>query len=409
MKLRSWTAVVTALVVCTSPPAAIAAEGTFYGLLRARDLTPFGFLRLDIRPAYAVAIEPGSWALETELGYQNTWALSPEVETYLTNLESQGRRDLGPADIQAIQALPGENYLVDLEQASLDLTLHYKFSQNWTGYVTASAVSYQGGFLDSIIEGFHDTFGFSTFGRPAVTRNDVNVMYDLKSAQFASLGTPTDGGITDPTLGLRYVGASLPAPWKLSLEAAVKVPIGGRRLLVSTGRTDYGIQASLQRFGHSHAVYVNAAAVYYAGAVEPVPQDSQIVPTLIVGYERKLTANTNVNLQGYVSRSVYSRDQTDLDELHGEKYQLSVGIRHRIEQFLISFGITQNLQNINNTPDIGFQLGLAYIPHRVTVSSGSPRARQASKPPPKGRARRKPFSLSFTAMTAADASFGQSQ
>lgn len=367
MKLRLWTTITAALVVCASPADAIAAEGVFFGLLRVRDLTPFGFLRLDMRPAYAVAIEPGSWALEAELGYQNTWALSPEVETYLTDLESQGRRDLGPADVAAIQALPGENYLVDQEQASLDLTLHYKFSQLWTGYVTASAVSYQGGFLDSTIEGFHDTFGFSTFGRPAVTRNHVNVIYDLKSAQFVSLGKPTDGGMTDPTLGLRYVGASLPAPWRLSLEAAVKVPVGGRRLLVSTGRTDYGVQASLQRFGNHHAVYMDVAAVYYAGAVEPVPQDSRIIPTLIVGYERKLTARTNVNIQGYISTSVYSRDQTDLDELLSDKYQLSFGIRHRFEQFAVSFGITENVQNINNTPDIGLQLGLAYLPHRVTV------------------------------------------
>lgn len=74
-----------------------------------------------------------------------------------------------------------------------------------------------------------------------------------------------------------------------------------------------------------------------------------------------------MNLQGYISKSVYSHDQTDLDELLGEKFQLSLGVRHRIQRFLISFAITENLQNINNTPDIGFQLGLAYIPQRVTA------------------------------------------
>jgi hypothetical protein len=29
---------------------------------------------------------------------------------------------------------------------------------------------------------------------------------------------------------------------------------------------------------------------------------------------------------------------------------------------LLSFGITENLQNINNTPDIGFQLGWRFSP-----------------------------------------------
>ena len=90
--------------------------------------------------------------------------------------------------MQAIRDLPGENYLLDLELALLDVTFHYKISDVWTAYVIASGVSYQGGFLDSTIEGFHDTFGFSTFGRPAVSRNQVNLIYDLKSTQYSSLG-----------------------------------------------------------------------------------------------------------------------------------------------------------------------------------------------------------------------------
>jgi hypothetical protein len=341
------------------------AASQFYGLLRSRDLTTFGFLRLDMRPAYAVSIESGSWAIETELSYQNTWALSPEVEKYLVALEPTGRRDLGPADFEAIKALPGENYLLDVESANFDFTFHYKFSPHWTGYVIASAVSYQGGFLDSTIEDFHDTFGFSTFGRPAAKKNDINLIYDLKSAQIASFGSPTDGGFTDPTFGLRYTGFQPLGKWAFSVEGAVKVPVGGERTLLSTGKTDVGVQASLQRFGDHHALYLNVAGVYYAGSSFPVQQDSQIVPTLVFGYERTLTPRTNVNLQAYVSKSVYTHDETDLDELLGLKYQLTLGIRHRMERFLFTFGITENLQNINNTPDIGFQLGLAYIPARV--------------------------------------------
>lgn len=343
-------------------PMAHAEDGQLYGLLRTRDLTPFGFLRLDMRPAHAVSIEPGSWAIETEVAYQNTWALSPEVEEYLTALESTGRRDLGAAELQAIRDLPGENYLIDLELALLDVTFHYKISHVWTAYMIASGVSYRGGFLDSTIEGFHDSFGFSSFGRPAVTRDQVNVVYDLKSSQYASLGAPTDGGLLDPTFGLRYTGWTLPGKWHLATEVAVKVPIAGRRELLSTGRTDYGMQVSLQRKGQHHAFYVDAAAVYYDGASQVARNDAQVIPTLIVGYERMLTARTNVNLQGYISKSVYSRDETDLEELLGEKYQLSLGLRHRHNNFLITFGVTENLQNINNTPDIGFQLGVAWVP-----------------------------------------------
>jgi hypothetical protein len=343
-------------------PLAHAEDGQLYGLLRSRDLTPFGFLRLDMRPAHAVSIKPGSWALETEVAYQNTWALSPNVEEYLTAQEPNGRRDLSAADVQAIRDLPGENYLVDLELALLDVTFHYKISDIWTAYLIASGVSFQGGFLDGTIESFHDTFGFSSFGRPAVSKNQVNLIYDLKSSQYASLGSPTDGGLLDPTIGVRYTGWHLGDKWHLATELAVKVPVAGRRELLSTGRTDYGVQVSLQRKGQHHAFYVDAAAVYYDGASQVSPQDAQVIPTVIVGYERMLTARTNVNLQGYISKSVYSHEQTDLEELLGEKYQLSLGLRHRHNNFLFTFGITENLQNVNNTPDIGFQLGFAWVP-----------------------------------------------
>lgn len=337
-------------------------QDQFAGLLRARDLTPFGYLRLDMRPAHAINETHTGWALETELGYQNTWALSPHVEKYLSGLS--GRRELGSADVQAIRDLPGENYLVDLELAQLDVTLHYRLAPNWSAYLILSGAHYGGGFLDSTIESFHDTFGFSTFGRTAVARNDTNVILDLKSAQVAELDMPTDGGLLDPTLGVRYSGFKLAPNWHLVVESAVKIPIGGRRELLSTGHYDFGVQATLQRFGNQQAFYLNLAAVYYDGSADFVPTDKQIVPTLIAGYERRVAKNTNVILQTYASPSVFSRDETDLHELRGLKYQASLGVRHLWRNSLLSFAITENLQNLNNTPDIALQLGWSYVPGR---------------------------------------------
>jgi hypothetical protein len=43
---------------------------------------------------------------------------------------------------------------------------------------------------------------------------------------------------------------------------------------------------------------------------------------------------------------------------------VTIGLRHRSDEFLWSFGVTENVQNFNNTPDIGYQLGLAYLPAR---------------------------------------------
>ena len=59
---------------------------------------------------------------------------------------------------------------------------------------------------------------------------------------------------------------------------------------------------------------------------------------------------------------MYTREDTDLEGLLATKYQVSVGVRHRIDASVWSFAITENTVNINNTPDIGFQIGWTYSP-----------------------------------------------
>jgi hypothetical protein len=349
------------IMLATTP----AAASDLYGMLPMRDLSPFGFLRLDMRPTHAVLAEPGRWTLETEFATQNTWAMSPQVGRYLTGLEPSGRRPLGETELAAIRDLPGENYLVDLETTTVDVTLNYRFTSHLAGYLITSAVSYDRGFLDGTVERFHDAFALSSYGRPAIARNGVNLIYDLKSGSSSNLGRPvTSGGMLDPTVGLRYSGIPLGRSWQLSFEGAMKLALGGERQLLSTGRSDFGMQAAAQWRGGRQAFYANAAAVYYAGGEFLVEHETQIVPTLILGYEYALTANTNLNIQGYVSTSLYSHRDTDLDELLENKYQLTAGFRHRRHNLVVSFGITENVQNINNTPDIGLQLGMSWMPGR---------------------------------------------
>jgi hypothetical protein len=345
------------LLVVAAP---LAAQDRFFGLLRARDLTPFGYLRLDMRPGFSSPGAPHTWSFETDVAYQNTWATSPEVEKYLNSLS--GRRELGPAEFAAIRDLPGENYLVDLELGQFDLTANYQLSERWSSYLILSAATFGGGFLDGTIEKFHTAIDAPRFGRPAAARNDYNVLFDLESGQFAQFEAPSNGGLLDPVLGARYSHTSRDERWRLSLESALKIPVGARHRALSTGRTDAGAQLSVQRFSGRHAFYLDVAAVYYAGMNRFVPEPARWLPTVVAGYERQLTPRTNVIVQGYLSRSIYEREQTDLNELTGTKYQFSAGVHHRRGAHLMTFALTENIQNINNTPDFGVQMGWSYNP-----------------------------------------------
>ena len=66
--MKNKLARVAASCLALAAACAIAAHadegGRFYGMLRSRDLSPFGFLRLDMRPAHAINIEEHTFAFE---------------------------------------------------------------------------------------------------------------------------------------------------------------------------------------------------------------------------------------------------------------------------------------------------------------------------------------------------------
>jgi len=332
-----------------APPPALSPH---YGLLRVPDLTPFGFLRLDMRPAHAVSAPPGTWALEVELGYQNTWAMSPNVQDYLKSLP--GRRKLGPTEIQAIRSLPGESYLVDMELGLLDTTLHYKMSPHWGTYATLSVVRYGGGFLDGTIEATHRLLGNESFGRPAVERNDVNIILNLKRTQLVEQDLP-EAGLLDPKFGLRYSVVANPTSWNLVLEGAVKVPVAGQRQFLSTGHTDFGLQATLQGFSGRHAAYASLAGVY-------AKQSDLTRATAGSSFHW----NSRLRVPDDRPRQPGGAGLREPQRVHAQrhrpadllamKYQTSFGVRYRMGSSLLTFAVTENLKSFNNTPDFGFQL-----------------------------------------------------
>jgi hypothetical protein len=340
-------------------PARPPAEWSPIGLLRVRDLTPFGIRRLDFIPAHAVVAMPGTWAVEANLSYQNTYVLSENVAEYLEQRGHGDRVKLTQHDVDAILATGEEAYLVDLELGLLDFTAHYRFSRHWGGYVTVPVLSFRDGFFDAPIEGFHDEFGFDTAHRDLTRRDDFQVLIAARGVQLTVLEPPSDG-VGDPVLGARYSLSIRPASWNLVVEGAAKVAWSHQRPFLSSGRNDFGMQVSLQRFLPRQALYLTGSTVYFSGSSFRItPSPREVVPSLVLGWERRLTRRSNAILQLYTSPSVVHR--STLDELAAEKYLLSLGFQSRRGSWFYRVAVTENLQNISNTPDVGLTLSVARV------------------------------------------------
>lgn len=326
------------------------------GLVRVRDLTPFGLLRLDLLPAHAVAAQSGAWAVEVNVSYQNTYVLSENVEEYLRERDG-GRAPLSPEDVESVLALPDDAYFVDGEFGLLDLTVHHRLSEHWGLYATVPYYFFDSGFLDQGIEDFHEALGFSPAARDLVRRDDFQVVARIGEDVLVLPAAP-DSDFGDPVFGARYSLKAGQARWNLVLEGAAKIAVGDRDRLSSTGNHDYGLQATWQRFFRKGALYLSGSGVWY-DAPEDLPETERWVPTAIVGYEHRLSSRSSAIVQFYASPSVVQ--ETTADQLSQDKYQLTLGFQTWRGRTAYRLGITENVSNFSNTPDIGVTLQIGYV------------------------------------------------
>ncbi|MEZ5312565.1 MAG: DUF3187 family protein [Thermoanaerobaculia bacterium] len=326
------------------------------GLLRIRDLTLFGINRLDMLPAHAVPATPGTFAIEVSLGYQNTWSVSGNVRDYLAERGIE-RGEIGDAEIAEIFALPGESYLVDGELGVADLTLHYRIARHLGVYTTIPYYHFGTDFLDSTIEGFHNGIGISNAGRNYVPKDRFLALVHLDAGSLV-LREPPDDDFGDPVFGVRYSLTDGTGPANIVVEAAYKWSWSDRARLVSTGSDDFGLEVSFQRKFRRNALYLSLAGVYLGG-LEPLIGNNRWIPTVVAGWETRLSRRFNFIIQSYFSESVVQ--ETSLDELSADKFQVTAGLQWIYRGAVLRFGITENVENFDNTPDIGITLSAAKV------------------------------------------------
>lgn len=365
MSSRSmWPAIVLVLaeIPCESAMAQVAVqeaaiqERDFFGPLRIRDMGPIGFTRLHMVPDHAVAPQTGMLALELHLAHSNTFATGGEILDFLN--ERGTREPLSNQDIADIFARPGNAYLFDAALSVYQFTTHFAVNDNWSFYSSLPVYEFGGGRLDNAIERFHDTFGFSDFGRSHVPQNQFLALLELDGEEVVLSAPPKNRGFGDPVVGARYF-------WKLgereavTIEAAHKFATQDPGGFTSTGSPDTALQVSWHKMLVEDAWYVNLAAVR-VGNANPFPDRTrEVIPSLNIAWEHRAFEKTNLIVQLNVQQSLFS--DTGNNELSEDLIQASIGLRHRAGDFVWSYALTENLFTFNNTADLGFHVGFAWV------------------------------------------------
>jgi hypothetical protein len=335
-------------------PPPVAPEFALLGPLRARDMMAFRLPRLEMVPTESSAAIGEGWSLETELTYVNTFAMSDNVLTYLGR--RGGRKPVTRLDAATLLALPGDLFYVDGEFAQFVPTVHYQLDPRLSVFLSWPVLSFGGGIFDSVIEGFHHGLGLGNGNRELVARNEFNVLYRVGRDQVVERGPPA-GGLSDPIAGIRYRLLPPASRWDLIAAGAVKIATRSRSAL-STGGSDVGIQLALHRALRRQAFYLDLSAVHFGGVLTDRQVDRRGLATFVAAYELGLSRRTSIVAQLYTSPSVFRRAQPV--ELRQRRYHVLAGLRSRRGPLTWHLSFIENLIHLENTPDVGAQLGISW-------------------------------------------------
>ncbi|MBN1295681.1 DUF3187 family protein [bacterium] len=334
-----------------------------YGVpMTITNFTMPGFLVLSAVPHTALPMTRGRLAVMVQVSAVNYFQVSPEVESYLAATRGDVPRALTPEDVDYIVHLPeGQGFYIDGEIHFANVFLVYGVTDTIDVALRLSAADYTGGYMDDLIYGFHDTCGIGQQGRQYVPDDQFQYVFGANGDLFTScLDEPDSNGLLDPQIFFRFAFPWHDSPWSASMAVGVKPPINGSDNLISTERWDFGVFTALQRRWNRHTFVLNAALVYPGKIIAEDRDDAS--------YNRPLMPSVNLSwlyrfkrwrpgeffaqamYAEHPLRELVKSEFTDFD------FQLTIGIKWHTPQGVFSFGFTENLFNMDNTPDFGLHI-----------------------------------------------------
>jgi hypothetical protein len=284
---------------------------------------------------------------------------NPLIRGFYLPLPSDTRLD-APASVSATVLLSNtlnveknshETLFVDGESAVLDLTYDHALSQSWRYRLSLPVVHDSGGFLDSVIDTWHEIFGFSRGNRPFYPKGQIDYFYSGQGT--LSLHHPqTSVGDLAADAGWYALDD---AHRSVSLWGGIKAPTGSVANLTSDGAWDGALWA------HAAMRWPQWQLAAELGVAQPFGDE------IFAGYAHRSSAFARVALGRALGPAWTLRAQLDAQSgrvegsdtrFLGPSMQLTVGAARQLRgRWRIQMGFAEDVA-VNTAPDITFFLGI---------------------------------------------------
>ncbi len=140
-------------------------------------------------------------------------------------------------------ATASETLLLDGETHRTALTVRYGTNQAEWG-IEVPYLSHSGGFMDSFIENWHDTFGMPNGGRDQAPRNRLAYIYQRNGSDLLRF-TQATRGVGDVRLYGAWPSRVDRGAVDIALRSSLKLPTGKSSELLGSGATDLAVWLSI--------------------------------------------------------------------------------------------------------------------------------------------------------------------
>jgi hypothetical protein len=289
---------------------------------------------------------PGQAVSDTLLSGKTSITVSADVTSHFTGAVNSSERI----------NIDGETHRITL-RAVRGLSDHFE-----TG-VEISLLKHTGGFLDGLVNNWHDIFNFPRLGRDKVEDNLLNIHYLRKDEALIDL-TQSSTGVGDLILffgkGLLKESDEPKHAW-LTLRGQVGIPTGDPEQLYGSGGANLALWLQASRFlGKGWSVY-GSAGISYLGSGEVLP-DLQRHWVLFAGGGMGWQLFDWMSLKLQIDTQTSAYKETELTQLGRTATQLSFGTTIGLsKQLELDIAVVENIINSAASPDLGLSVAVRSV------------------------------------------------
>lgn len=294
--------------------------------LASRNQMPFSLMFAYLTPDRAGTLSPGANHLELSFDYSNI-IQGQESDTELIRLDAEYLRTL-------VGMRRGFRRGVELG-ISIPFYLYY------------------GGFLDSFVSSFHQTFGFPNLLRGHTPDGLVDLRY-WRGPNLLLQDDHSFGAVGDVSLDVkkRVLERGHTA---LAVRGIVKLPTGRPDTFSGSGATDFGVGLAFDRIGDRFGLYLNAG-YQFLGTTERIETRDYVSVVAAVDWRFKphFAAVLQVDAAGPPLRG-------ELPLLNRNPSQLALGLRWRHSaRFSYEWRLVEDLSTFSPDFTFAFQMGMSW-------------------------------------------------